>query len=520
MHRRLSPITVLLLVTLFKGQLTSMIVPLWEFPDEQAHFAQVSHYVESGLTLGKNDLSQEIYISEQIMGTLRNQRGENKYTYHPEYKPPYSTTLIGPNENYLRNLDHKTRTTYVKKEAAHYHPLYYLLTSLGYRLTYPQDLLSRAFATRAASILFSPVSIYLCYRIGLILFNKSKFYALALASLLSFHPMFSFLSSGINNDNLVNLFALVLIYQSLLVVKSGVNSKLSLAIIATSLLGLLTKPLIVPVIIVTAFAVFYDWYRSKRPLSQQVSLTWPLVLAIIIALAFSSQRWLNSRALPFFPTPTTIGASNPITLLDYSISQLSRYYRETLVWYWGVFKWLGVVFPLDVLRAIKLVLATSLLGLFKLFLIKKPFVARTNLILLTTFTVTFIVALTIWDYSIFKNAGFSHGIQGRYFFPTIAAHLGLLLAGFIALFPRKFRSYAAKTVVLAMVSLHSLSLYILLNSYYHTGNLATLLTQTSQYKPSYFKYPLNIFWAGIYVLLLVIFLRAFLLAKEKSTKLP
>lgn len=98
-------IIALLVVTLLKGIVTSIIVPLWEFPDEQAHFGQVSHYVEHGMKITHNrNVTREIYESEKIMGTLRDKSGKNNYTYNRFYVPEYSSTNIGPHEVLMNNF--------------------------------------------------------------------------------------------------------------------------------------------------------------------------------------------------------------------------------------------------------------------------------------------------------------------------------------------------------------------------------------------------------------------------------
>src|SRR4030042_6263666 len=143
----------LLLVTFFKGIIWAEIVPLWHFPDEQAHFAQVQWYAEQKKPIsGEYDLSLEIYESERLLGTLRDERGINKYTYHPECNIDYTNKSLGKYEQYLSSLPKSSRTTYVKREAARYPPLFYLLSSLGYFMGTSGDLFVRVILTRWVSV--------------------------------------------------------------------------------------------------------------------------------------------------------------------------------------------------------------------------------------------------------------------------------------------------------------------------------------------------------------------------------
>ena len=90
----------LLFVAVFLNALSWIIlIPIWQYPDEQAHFAQVQDIAEIGQSpVNKFDTSHEIALSEEILGTDRDSAGNNKFTYHPEYKIDYSGNYYGPFE--------------------------------------------------------------------------------------------------------------------------------------------------------------------------------------------------------------------------------------------------------------------------------------------------------------------------------------------------------------------------------------------------------------------------------------
>ena len=96
----------ILLVTLFKALAWSLLVPLWHFPDEQAHFGHVAYLAEGGtLPMGRtNDLNQEIAIAEQRLGTYRNKYGNNDFTYRPEYRLEYTDSYTGRYEEEIKAL--------------------------------------------------------------------------------------------------------------------------------------------------------------------------------------------------------------------------------------------------------------------------------------------------------------------------------------------------------------------------------------------------------------------------------
>src|SRR5574340_201516 len=102
---------VFLLAVLVKQLAWVVTVPVFQTPDEQAHFAQLQWYAEKrSLAIDYKNLSLEVATAEELLGTRRDISGNNKYTYHPEYK----------NGTPIPLMPQSTRTVYVDREAAGY----------------------------------------------------------------------------------------------------------------------------------------------------------------------------------------------------------------------------------------------------------------------------------------------------------------------------------------------------------------------------------------------------------------
>lgn len=109
-----------------------LLIPIWHFPDEQAHFGQVAFRADHGRVQRYHELStsREILISEELLGTKRDSLGNNRFTYHPEFKIDYSKTYDGPYEAELESLNNRNdRTAEVLEESTRYPLLYYYLAS-------------------------------------------------------------------------------------------------------------------------------------------------------------------------------------------------------------------------------------------------------------------------------------------------------------------------------------------------------------------------------------------------------
>jgi hypothetical protein len=179
----------------FQALLWVMVVPVWHFPDEQAHFAQVQNYAETGGTpVGRLDLSREIAEAETLLGTYRDERGNNQYTYNPTFRMSYTNTFDGEHEAYLKNLLPESRTEYVRAESPRYPPAYYAYSALFYRLGYGEDLFTRIHLVRAGSVILHLLMALAVWYTSKQLFPKSKPLQISLILAVAFHPMLMFVS--------------------------------------------------------------------------------------------------------------------------------------------------------------------------------------------------------------------------------------------------------------------------------------------------------------------------------------
>src|SRR3990167_8868440 len=141
-------LTSLLISVFLTGVGWAAMVPLWQMPDEQAHFAQVQELAAVGYRPNPGpSTSQDIVISEKLLGTFRDERGNNKFTYHPEFRLPYSNSTVGFNEEEIINLPPKMRKVFLINEATGYPFLYYWYISIVNRLIWGQDLIVRVFVS-------------------------------------------------------------------------------------------------------------------------------------------------------------------------------------------------------------------------------------------------------------------------------------------------------------------------------------------------------------------------------------
>lgn len=481
----------------------SFATPIFEFPDEQAHIGSVSYLsvmreMPKGGTL---DLSREMAETQLIMGTFRDGLGNNKYTYHPEYRPDYSESLIGPVESKIAALNtDSARSTYIGAEAAKYPPLYYALLTLPYEFVGAGTIIDRIFVLRVFNVLLVALLAYAAYWYGKVMFGKS-IYGYTLATLVILQPMFSFVSAGVNSDNLHNLLSSTILLLGLLIVKKGISLQLVTASVITLLLDIYTKPQAFINVTILGLAFLMGIVIKKQYKS--------LILLIFAVGIIAILGW--DQLSPYLGLFSVSNTHN-ITFIEYLRFSVSKLLAQNVVWYWGVFKWLGVVLPPIYWQVANRLVLLSVIGLafyfYKYYKKQKISAKMPAAIFSLLASIVYGLAIFWYDYQHFKLNGYSLGIQARYFFPSILAHLSLLILGIVSLaWNAMVKRYFRLALVLVFVWLQLGGLYRLLSVYYDVSSINVLITQVSQYKSLYLKGNWWYLWFGVYVLSMLTLIR-------------
>lgn len=480
-------IKLFIFLIIIKSFIWSLFIPLWHTPDEQAHFGHVAYLAEGGqLPMGRtNDLTQEIAISEQLLGTYRNKYGNNSFTYKPEYRLEYTNTLLGQYEQEIKTLPVSTRKEFKDPESAYYPHFFYRVSGLIYKIFYSSDLFIRVFSIRLFWLFTHVILVWLAWKIGQLIFPKSRFSALSVAILTGFQPMLTFVSSGVTSDNLHNLLFTAIIYFSLkLNRKITWKDLLGLAVVMS--LGYVNKPQFL-----IAFAIVIPVLLK----------CWRWLLGLIIAGAIG--LFLFGK-LPYLEIRTNLVRPD-YTLWQHLIYTANHTFREVLPWYWGVFRWLSLTLPRWINQIMMRILLLAGIGLVIKFF-KRKF--EPGFWIITWSTLVYFLALFFWDFQQVRNAGFPFGIQGRYYFPVIVSHLVLLIIGLKEVFNLilpKITNYLLLITNFWFIVLNWIAFYWLTASYYDTSNFNNFIIQASQYKPFFAKSWWLIIVLSLYLILSVIF---------------
>lgn len=459
-RHNLPALALLLLLTLLNGLLWSAATPLWQGPDEDAHFSAAQFIAEHLRLPGHEDgfRADEMVLAADLADT-------GKLHNHPELRQAFGDGETGPHEAELSALDPATRTSYTigaPGKLNHTPPLYYVLGAIVYRMAYNADMLGRVFAVRFLSVVLTALMVLISYFLAAEVLSDQRGAALTVAALVSFQPMLSFVGSVVNNDILLNLITTAAIWALVRMWQHGVTGRRAIALGVTLGLGMLTKPLIAGLALPVAWIFVREWWR-ERDKRRQIVLLGLLTLAVALALC----GWWQVRSFDLndgelYPNEVKKGyriiTELRLDYVDHPWQHAMGYYASIAggVWgsYWAAFGWLDTPAAPAYYRAIDAVTLLGLLGLatYLVRLVRRRAWEEAGVtLLLIAVVLSPVVMMHVYDYTYWNEYGVGWGWQGRHSFGQMAALFVLLLIGLLTLLPKRWHGAGHLALRIGMV---------------------------------------------------------------------
>ena len=426
----------ILLAYIIVGTLFALQTPVWQTPDEPAHYNYVAQVASNGCC----PLIEE---------------GD----WQSEYQLELTTVKFA--SDYLDRLD-------TIQYEDHQPPLYYLLASVIYSLTG-----GSLTALRLLSMTLGGIVLVIAYIIGKQVFPNQPQIALGAMALVAFQPQHLMMITSVNNDALAEV---IIAFGLLWVIRYLQTEKIpvwQLGLIMA--LGLMTKTTTYFLAGVIPLAILLKWHTQKRPLRALIQ-SWTIFL--VIALGIGGLWWLRNFSVYGFPDFLGLRAHDSVVIgqtrtADYIASNgmdvyINEMIRVTFNSFWGQFGWMAV--PLDnvlggwVYRGFA---GLMLIGLSGLIVARLPRQSqaesdtdpRTTLNIWLILTLTLILAVLAYLY---YNSEFLQW-QGRYMFPALIPFALVIVYGLDAwrnLFLARWEQSRWLTVALLLV-LIPLDVYLL-----------------------------------------------------------
>ena len=383
-----------LIVVLFliKGFLLVFLTPPWEAPDESAHVS----YVWYLYNFKKLPSKFTPFIPTSIEKSLKSRKNIIRDDLFDRYN---------------RSLEKKS------VEIGSHPPLYYLYLLPFYRISLLFNSYTTLIILRFATLILAVVSIVFTFLIAKKILNNSL--ALLTAALVAFQPMFSFIGSIVNNDMMVVVFFLFIVFISLQLLKRF-DEKTYIMSLLTVAFAPLVKPQLL--IVFPLFLILAIMIRKKK---QWIFLFYLSFIPTILWFGFQYFRYGKSiftysvqNALPGTTSPFLY----PIEFI------MQKQPVGIFMSFWGYFGWLDLPMPKWLYGLIFLIIMISLFGWVKsLKDFRLPKLSRTAFFLCTAFFL-YLASIFIFDIQVFMLSR-KFVIHGRYLLPVLPLLLVFLVKG-------------------------------------------------------------------------------------------
>jgi len=399
-----------------------LFIPVWQNPDEIAHFCYIQYLVEHKEFpnwIEKNKCSKEVDLAKEILKL-------NEIAFHPNNK-----FLFEDYEKEKKELDsikiYKKTIGESANSASGRPPLYYLTGTIPYIIFRNRNLADRNHAMRFVSTFYLLLTCLVVYKTSRLL-KFSKELSLTTVAFVGFHPMMTMLSGSLNPDTLVVfLFSLFSYYALLFFVnESKFNPKHVFIMIIIMLLTTLTKQN--SLILYAVFGLFYCYYLYQVFLNKKFAIKRFILELFAILLTCGIQlKIIFGEATNYFVNNSV----NPnLTFKEFFInsSYISSYLlHQVYCCFWGCFGWLDIALHKDIFNLIKIFSIVSFLGIILYLVNIKSKIRKTLRVIFFNllFIIIGIVFMVYLDYRSLKSLG-GYVVQGRYYLILISPIVILL----------------------------------------------------------------------------------------------
>lgn len=361
------------------------------------------------------------------------------------------------------------------------HPQLYAIASyLPYRIAGESEA-AKVVAIRLVSILCTSVAVLFVFLAARAIFPGNAFIQIVAPSIATFNPQFTFMGSAINSDAMVTMWAAIVVYLSIMIVKDGLGYRKGIALLLVLIAGTLTKQRMAVVYPIAIGAVAFGMLEPyKSRLAECLDETMSLRDAgyLVATLAGTVILWLLLNPaiavlqLSGFNILRMLDVSYNFSLMQSAGPLLVRMFLH----YWGYFGWLTIPLPTWMYGVYAVLATAGLAGLAvaladrvsaKLREAERSTVDSVDerkvawqLILLASTIAVALYAVMLYNQ---RSAG---GAQGRYLFVAIAPISILMAAGLSRLSATRFRPLLAAFAVGLLAMMNLGALFYVIHPYY------------------------------------------------------
>jgi 4-amino-4-deoxy-L-arabinose transferase-like glycosyltransferase len=471
------PLAALLAASLLLALLWAVLTPLFQAPDEQAHFAYTQYLAETGNLPG--DPAKPIYSSEHVQAAIA--LNADQVPGQPMVKPEWSDRLYDAWRTPPPQGRHAGDGGGLNTAASN-PPASYLWQAAAYELVGGHDVPSRLFAMRLASLLWLPVTVLATWLLAGEAFGRRRILQTCAAAVPALFPMVTFMSASASPEGMLYALWALALWLGVRILRRGLTAASAAGLAAAVALACVTKATSYALLPGFVLVLVAGLWRAR---GAAPTLLARRAAAAVVPAAAILGAWFavaGSLSRPAAAQVTTATRPSGIDLADFA-SYVWQFYLPRLpgmpqfsfhpngyplfqVWIkqgWAAFGWLEVRYPVVVYQVLALVTVAVLAGGAVALWRARGHVDVVVIAFVGLVVVSLLAGLHWTDYG-FQLAGNAF-MQGRYLFPILPVG-ALAFAGAISLVPARRVHAAAGVGVAALVGFHVAALGLVVYRFY------------------------------------------------------
>lgn len=369
-------------------------------------------------------------------------------------------------------------------------PLYYLL-GMPFYLLGGQTPTSQVLAVRVLSVLLGTATVALTYALGRAVAPKRRAFALALATIVGFNPMFTFMSAAISNDVLINaIFPALLLLLCYLLRQQSIRWQWLLGLGALLGLGLLAKFSIVGGILASGVVLVVLAWRKPDQRIRRLFIygAWAAGGLLLTAGWYIARNWL------LYGDPTGV-----LIMAQYHVNPMRAYAKIGSFWqmlttnrpgyvdlwpglfhgFWGIFDFYIIWMAPRLYHSLDALSVGGMIGTAvwaaRIWARRAKRSVQTQL---TLAVACCIIALVMFGLILNYSYRIDHQPQGRYLLPALVPVALAIVTGWEHLLRWvKLQRLAAPLLTIFMLGANLLALFTAIAPDYHDAYLTSLAAQ-------------------------------------------
>ena len=474
----------LLVMVAIVGIVWALVLPPWQAPDENSHFAYVQSVAETlKLPTGTGGT---LLSSDQNLGATLS--GSGFFAWPMSAAVSWFESDWDAYRTEYRQRDPSRTDGGGANPAASNPPLYYLVASIPYLIVHSANVFGRLYAIRLFGVLMLMATTIGAWLLAGEVLGRRRLPQLVCAAVVGLWPMTTFIATNVNPDALVNAASTFVLWLGARVINRRAQTWDAVALCAVTAVAILAKYTSYAVVPAVLLALLIGWLR--RPAEERAATARTLggaltALVVPVGIWLGLTRVIGRAAVNQISSPPG-QSSHPVNIREF-LSYVWQFYLPRLPFmtqqrytsdvgggwpfydYWvrqavGNFGWLTVFLPAWIYTATAavagVVAATAIWILAQVR--DRPRLALLMFFLVAAVTVVGLVHVA--DYLNEIRTGFPL-VQGRYLLPLIGL-LGLAVALVVSRLPTRVRPAGAGFVLTGLLALQAVSLAAVIQVFY------------------------------------------------------